>query len=99
MLQKTINNLFNGMRPKPLPYNDVDILDAFRKIDRILDNAAIPAHVETAENMFCNMLKRYGLRANEEESAFVRAMQAKINACRARIYEEFEYNNSRIGAT
>lgn len=98
MLQKTISSLFNTLTPKPLPFNEAEVLDAFAKVSRILDKAVIPAHVETAENMFINMLKRYGFDENARKSPLILAMQAKINERRAAVQEEFERANARMVA-
>ena len=61
MLQKTIAALFAGMEAQPPEFKPADVMDAFRKVDRILESAFLPSHVDTAERMFGNMLKVSGV--------------------------------------
>jgi hypothetical protein len=83
MLQKTISALFSGFEHKPIPYEPVEVMDAFRKVDRILDAATESEHINTAERMFANMLNRFNFNEAERSSPLVIGMQARINKMRA----------------
>lgn len=85
MIQKTISNLIAHMETKPVEYKPADVMDAFRKVDRILDTAFLPTHVETAERMFNNMLNRYGFSNTDRASPLIVGMQDHINKRRNEI--------------
>lgn len=82
MIHKTISALFSNLNPKPMEYQPSEVMDAFRKVDRILDTAVLPEHVDTAERMFANMLRRYGMNNTEPQSPLVVGMQTRINTLR-----------------
>lgn len=84
MLQKTITSLFNSMETKPVPFQPADVMEAFRKVDRILDSAKLPEHIETAERLFANMLSRYGFSETDRASPLIVGMQDRINQMRAK---------------
>lgn len=82
MLQKTITSLFASMETKPIPYQPAEVMEAFRKVDRILDGATLPEHIDTAERMFANMLTRYNFSDADRLSPLIVGMQDRINDLR-----------------
>lgn len=89
MLQKTITALFSSMEIKPMPFQPADVMEAFRKVDRILDDATLPEHIETAERLFANMLNRYKFSDTDRASPLIVGMQERINLMRAE-WEDME---------
>lgn len=99
MLQKTISTLFSGMDPKPVAFKPSDVNDAYRKVDRILDTAFLPEHVDTAERMFTNLLTRFAFNAEHRTSPLVVGMQDRINTRRAEVIAQWEtMNETRVAA-
>lgn len=75
-----------------LPYQPIEVVEAFRKVDRILDTAWLPEHVTTAENMFGNLLHRYGFTPEQRVSPLVVGMVERINSCRETVFKQWEAN-------
>lgn len=93
MLQKTITALFAGMETQPVAFKPSEVNDAYRKVDRILDTAFLPEHVNTAERMFANLLNRYGFSESDRASPLVVGMQDRINTRRAEVEKQWEEMN------
>ncbi len=97
MIQKTISALFAGMEPRPVEFKPADVMDAFRKVDRILETAFLPSHVDTAERMFGNMLTRYGFKESDRSSPLIVGMQDRINTRRDEVEKQWDVMN-RVAA-
>lgn len=97
MLQKTITALLSGMETKPVAFKPSEVNDAYRKVDRILDTAFLPEHVDTAERMFANLLNRFGFSESDRASPLVVGMQDRINTRRAEVEKQWEDMN-RVAA-
>lgn len=76
--------------PQPMEVNE-----AYRKVDRILDTAFLPSHVDAAENLFLNMLNRFKFTHAQRLSPLVIGMQEKINARRNEVIAEWELMNAK----
>lgn len=94
---KFIADMFAGptsdLVPEPKP---AEVNEAYRKVDRILDTAFLPSHVDAAENMFGNLLNRFKFSHNDRQSPLVIGMQEKINIRRDEVIAQWErmHNNS-----
>ena len=97
MLQKTISALFSGMETQPVAFKPSEVNDAYRKVDRILESAFLPSHVDTAERMFGNMLNRYGFKDTDRDSPLIVGMQDRINTRRSEVEKQWEDMN-RVAA-
>ncbi len=93
MLQKTISALFSGMEPQSMAFKPSEVNDAYRKVDRILDTAFLPEHVDTAERMFANLLNRFGFSDTDRVSPLVVGMQDRINTRRAEVESQWKTMN------
>jgi hypothetical protein len=99
MLQKTISTLFARMETQPVAFKPSEVIDAYRKVDRILDTAFLPEHVDTAERMFINLLNRFAFSAEHRTSPLVVGMQDRINTRRAEVIAQWEaMNGTRVAA-
>lgn len=97
MLQKTITALFTGFQ-KPETAKPSDVNDAYRKVDRILDTAWRPEHIDVAERMFANMMKRYSFTEKDYESPLVIGMQDRINTRRAEVEAQWNAMHRVVAA-
>lgn len=76
---KTLNTAFNKkMFIQPHEYRLSDVTDAWSKIDRILADAYMDAHVDTAERMLKRMLRQFGFTQEQRESPLIAGMFQKI---------------------
>ena len=75
-----------------LPYQPIEVVEAFRKVDRILDTAWLPGHIDTAESMMVNLLNRYNFTKEQRSSPLVVGMQERINTRREQVSREWQQN-------
>lgn len=75
-----------------LPYQPIEVVEAFRKVDRILDTAWLPGHIDTAESMMVNLLNRYNFTKEQRSSPLVVGMQERINTRREQVTREWQQN-------
>ena len=68
--------------PPPMEVDTTEVMNAWSKIDRILDSAYMDTHVTIAQNMLSNMLTQFGFTPEQRQSPLVIGMQEKINRCR-----------------
>jgi hypothetical protein len=76
-----IGNYLHRQMPLPPPpeIDTIEVMNAWGKIDRILDSAYMDTHVETAQRLFNNMLKSFNFTPEQRQSPLTLGMQAKIN--------------------
>ena len=75
-----------------LPYQPIEVVEAFRKVDRILDTAWLPGHIDTAESMMVNLLNRYNFTKEQRSSPLVVGMQERINTRREQVTRQWQQN-------
>lgn len=92
MLGSIIKKLDKKLNLQPVEFRPVEAVEAFRKVDRILDTAWLPAHVDTAESMMVNLLHRYGFTPEQRNSPLVVGMQERINTRREQVREDWQQN-------
>lgn len=73
------------MMVQPVPYKPEDVMQAWAKIDRIVDEAYMDTHINTAQRMFERMLNRFGFTPEQCRSPLIDGMQAKINTARCNV--------------
>lgn len=70
---------------QPIKYEPQEVMNAWGKIDRILDKAIEPAHVNSAQRMFEQMLNYFQFTPEQRASPLIHGMQAKINKVREEV--------------
>jgi hypothetical protein len=91
-----IKSLIDVFQFKPIPYKPIDVVSAFGKIERVLESSYIPEHIDVADNMFINLLRRYNFKQEDYESPIIIGMHEKINSRRAELvtmWEKLNYHN------
>lgn len=63
---------------QPVEYNLDEVTNAWSKIDRILENAYLDTHVQTAQRMFDQMLHHFQFTEEQKRSPLIAGMQEKI---------------------
>lgn len=92
MLVAIIKKLDKSLNVQVQAYQPVEAVEAFRKVDRILDSAWLPGHVDTAETMMVNLLTRYGFTPEQRTSPLVVGMQERINNRREEVTRQWQQN-------
>lgn len=92
MFANIIKKLDNKLSIQPQPYHPIEAVEAFRKVDRILDTAWLPGHIDTAESMMVNLLNRYNFTKQQRTSPLVVGMQERINTRREQVTREWHQN-------
>lgn len=70
------------MLVQPVEYEPEEVMQAWAKIDRIVEDAYMDTHVDTAQRMFNQMLDRFGFTSEQCRSPLITGMQAKIDNAR-----------------
>lgn len=68
---------------QPVQYEPEEVINAWSKINAVLDSAYLDTHVEAAQGMFNNMIRYFGITKEQRTSPLIQSMQAKINRTRA----------------
>ncbi len=76
---QTLIEMKRKLDPQPVAFQPSDVMDAWAKIDRILDKAQLDTHVDTAQRMFDQMLSRFRFTMEQRKSPLIAGMQDKIN--------------------
>ncbi len=85
MFTKIVKYLDEKLNVQPQSYRPAEVLEAFKKVDRILETAWMPSHVDVAEAMMVYFVNRYGFTDEQRSSPLVVAMQERINSKRESI--------------
>lgn len=84
-----------------LPENLRDLSEELEKLLRLVNNATLPVHLDTAERYLANFVKKWGLNNPKNPNAITAAIQEKLTIKRnAWVIEDIQHaeriNGSRI---
>lgn len=88
MIRNFINVFNKTMYLQPVPYELSDVTDAWSKVDRILTDAYMDSHVDTAERLLNRIIKNFELTESQINSPLIAGMYHKIWSTREKLTEQ-----------